>query len=863
MACCLEAVSAPDGPAWQERRWDFILDLPMGPGAAPDVQVEGTFKHAGDKWIVGEKGKGAGVWTVPLPKNRKCESVTIEVTVYNHGQYAWAGHHASYFGTSPEQITQRIGGCWWNEVPKSGGRKTYQGTFDATGADTIYFKHAIENNWYDVAQQLNRVRVTARPVVAVSEARCQWSRLPVDGGGYITNLAMDLSNPDTVYCGSDKGGIHRSDDGGQTWHIRTTGFDRETFYAVSGILADDKNPGRVFCLTGTGWAQGFHIDGGLWKSEDKGDHWRLVSRAITGSGEGFGKFSGHVLAFDPTNHDIVYAVCWDDGLWVSQDAGETWTQVAFAGRYATGVWVDPEATSRLLVALRKDCAGDNKQPGGLFESRDAGESWSTILDAPDVMDVSRHPGRHDWLAVAANGKEAHVSTDRGRTWRRLALHPKCSAVRKVRWHPGKPSRLWTVGGPDRGIFYTDDAGESWAWPTESIAGSFRYPEDWFASARQTSWTAMASVSDLLIDPTRPDRVYACDFYTPLLSTDGGQTWSQKPVGINAACVYQVVCDPHSEDTLYVTNADFGLLKSTDGGQSLRWPVREGEFSVNETYQLWVSPEDSDHLVLAVTYDWQNPHWTRVGVSHDGGASWKSYGEGLPFNKGGYLTGLAVLDAKGTEILVAYSGQGKVNGGVYRSIDGGVNWASYSAGLPRQAGLFGSGWGCLPNLVSVGRTVYAGTTVGVYAMHAGEEAWRPLAKEVMRGQQFVRTLAVHPDRPDWLWVGTAGGLYVSDDRGATFHRVGPTSMQRCQGFAVDPADPSRWFVAVAQPWWGSTDNAPGTYLTRDDGRTWARLSPSPCTGLEWRVTCDPHRPDTIYVGMNGTGAWRAKLTDGQR
>ncbi len=835
-----------------QKEWQYEIELPMKPDCPPG-KIEGTFKYGGEKWIVGEKGKGSGTWSFVLPGGKAFESVTIEVTVYNRGEHNWAGYQASYFGTKPEAVDQEVGVCWWNSVPKEGGSLTYSKTFDNVNAPTIYFKHAMENNWFPTAQQLNRVKITVRPVVKVGQVDCEWTRLATDGGGYVITLAMDKSHPDTVYCGSDKGGIHRSDDGGQTWKIIANGFTRETDYAVSTILVDDRNPGRVFIGSGTGWARNFPYKGGVWRSDDKGEHWRQVTTEFYFSGEGDAKMGGHVLEFDPKDHNVIYAGSVCQGVWVTRDAGEHWSQLGLAGKSMTGIWVDPDDSNRILTSARTDVFADKKEPGALYESTDAGKTWKKLINE-DVSDISRHERDHNLLAAAVGGK-IMISRDRGKTWEKIGLHVSCTGARKVRWHIGKDNRLWSVGGEKRGIFYTDDFGKTWTWPTEDIEKSFRYPKDWFSSARHTDWTAMTAVADMLIDPTRPDRMYTCDFYTVILSEDGGKTWSQKPKGINTLCAYQNVCDPVDPNTIYSLNADCGLLKSIDDGKNFFWPIKEGEFTVNETHQLWVSPENNQHLVVTVTYDWKNPHWTRVGVSKDGGLTWSSYGDGLPLDKGGYLTGLAVLDPKGTEILVAFSGGENLNGGIYRSADGGKTWADHSAGLPKATNLFGSGWGCLPNLVTVGDMVYAGTSQGLYASHKKGKTWWMVLPQ--KGE-VVRTLAVDSHRPDWVWAGTYNGLHVSRDQGKTFTRVGPKEMLWVQGVAVDPFDSKRWFAAVCQPWYGSFDNSPGIYMTPNDGKTWSRLSDSPCKGLEAHIVCDPHRRGVFYVGMNGTGNWRGEV-----
>jgi len=645
------------------------------------------------------------------------------------------------------------------------------------------------------------------------------------------------------------------------------GLRNDADYSVAGILADDRNPGRVYMGSGSGsWVhnawQKRPFGGGVWRSDDKGEHWRLLTRDVTFSGEGTGKHSGNVLEFDPTNHDVIYAAGFVEGLWVTRDAGANWSRLGFEGKCLTGVWVDPDDSQRLLVGARPDVLGKNQEPGGLFESLDDGKTWAGILDVPNAHDLARHPVQHDWLVVSTGGLDTYLSQDRGKTWRKLKLHEQCSRVYRARWQPGQPQRLWTVGG-DNGIFYSDDLGETWVWPTQDPKKTFRYPPvevAYMADRPHQAWTVSNALADLLIDPVRPERMYNCCFYTVSASTDGGMTWEMQPQGLSLLCVYDVVPDPVDPNVVYVLNLDHGLLKSTDGGKHFRWPIAEGEFSVNETAQLWISPKDNKHLALTVTYDWKNPHWTRVGVSRDGGVTWKSLGKGLPLDSAAnaWLTGLVALDDEGRELMVAYDGNPEERG-IYSSRDGGETWTLDREGLPQTDGLlFGSGVTALPHLVTVGDCIYAGTSGdGVYRRLKAEKTWTRIGEDVLPAT--FKTLAICPQRPDSVWVGTQAGLFVSDDRGESFQRVGLEKMQRCFGVAIDPFNPDRWFVAVPDPWWTTPEtNEPGIYVTTDNGKTFARLTDMPCVGKAWRVVCDPHREGVIYIACMGIGSWRGEV-----
>jgi len=695
---------------------------------------------------------------------------------------------------------------------------------------------------------------------------CEWSRLNINGGGAIRVLALDKSHPDTVYCGCDVAGVHRSDDAGKTWTMCNTGLRNDADYAVTGLLVDDRNPGRVYMASGHGdWIhiawQKRPLGGAVFRSDDKGGHWRLLTRDVSFSGEGDGKHSGNVLEFDPVDHNVIYAAGYVQGLWVTRNAGTTWTRLGFEGKSLTGVWVDPDDGKRLLVGVRPDRYQKNNDPGGLFESLNAGKTWKKILDVTVAHDLARHPVKHDWIA-ATTGDEVHLSQDRGKTWRKLTLNEKCRSTYRVRWHPGQPQRLWTVGSTN-GIFFSDDLGKTWVWPTQDPKKTFRYPaveEAYIADRPHQEWTALSGLSDLLIDPVRPNRMYVCCEYSVNTSTDGGVSWEFSPRGLNLLCVHDITPDPVDPNTIYVLNADHGLLKSTDGGRHFRWPIAEGEFSVNETARLWINPGNNQHLILALTYDWKRPNfWTRVGVSRDGGVTWKSLGKGLPLDDGArsWLTGLAVLDKAGRELMVAYNGEGKSRPGVYATKDGGESWVRDSDGLP-EGTLFGSPWTSQPNLVAVDDVIYAGTNdKGIFRRLQREKTWIQIGRDVVPSS--FKTLAVCPRRPNSVWVGTQNGLFVSHDRGKTFQRVGPEKMLQCYYVAVDPFNPDRWFVAVPDLWWAPAgQNEPGIYVTADNGKSFSRLTDMPCVGKAWRVVCDPHRKNVIYVGCNGPGSWRGEV-----
>ena len=226
------------------------------------------------------------------------------------------------------------------------------------------------------------------------ELPCRWERLNLDGGGYIGRIVTDPNRAGRVYCLSDKGGIHRSDDGGKSWVMKNRGFFRETHYGVSDLVIDPKNPDRLVAAVGNApWAWKFWYPGAVMVSSDGGESWK--ERKILGfPGEGEpGKGWGNRLNFAPDG--TLYAATFHQGLWKSSDAGDNWEFVGLGDKFLTNVLTDPDDANRLLVSAR-ELPLDSNRSGGLYESRDGGKSWNRLLDQC-VTRLDRAVYREDWL----------------------------------------------------------------------------------------------------------------------------------------------------------------------------------------------------------------------------------------------------------------------------------------------------------------------------------------------------------------------------------------------------------------------------------------------------------------------------------
>lgn len=210
--------------------------------------------------------------------------------------------------------------------------------------------------------------------------------------------------------------------------------------------------------------------------------------------------------------------------------------------------------------------------------------------------------------------------------------------------------------------------------------------------------------------------------------------------------------------------------------------------------------------------------------------------------------------------------GAVNGGVWKTTDGGSTWHSVWDDEP--SGSIGAIAVSLsnPDVVYVGsgeglQRPDLSTGDGVYKSNDAGKTWTHL--EGLRGGQQIGQLAIDPRDPDRVFVAVEGhpygpneerGLYRTVDGGKTFKRVlfgsdrtGASEVQ------IDPQNPQIVFAGMWQrqeaPWEnGSFDGAEGgLYRSTDGGDTWTKLTGNglPDQILQVQLTISPSNPKRIY------------------
>src|SRR5919197_296530 len=125
---------------------------------------------------------------------------------------------------------------------------------------------------------------------------------------------------------------------------------------------------------------------------------------------------------------------------------------------------------------------------------------------------------------------------------------------------------------------------------------------------------------------------------------------------------------------------------------------------------------------------------------------------------------------------------------------------------------------------------------------------------------VRTLAVHPTRPEVVFAGADAGLGRSDDGGTRWSRVdSPFNDKQVWSIAIDPNDPDSMLV-------GTGDGTPGTrtrvFRSDDLAGSWTESTfDTPANSTVWAFGTHPSDADIVFAGTKYGHLFRS--TDGGR
>lgn len=704
----------------------------------------------------------------------------------------------------------------------------------------------------------SRLYVGGAGVSRSDDEGATWTLLGVpDGTPYPHPTA-----PGTVFFASSDeshGGLWRSTDYGQTWLTITAGL---TDTRVTALALDPTDPITMYVGT---------EGGNLFLSADGGDSWAFISRPVD--------VIQSLAVNPRGAHEMWVSnccFCAPGQVLKSTNPGYTaWAPVAEpVGSAPLPTIVFPPLTWGGDVYSGTVFVSECFMR--VHKTTDGGASWANL--DPDAgggdghWGLALHPTDPNILHASSDWVGAYRSTDGGATWQIANQGLTAVVPKQLATIPGRPDVVYAVTERPEGIYEATGGGEDWEFlpvgadvqtlavdaftPTRLYAGGNAQPYAWGLRISEDggqSWptavavTATAPYSDynavgaslLRSDPAQPGTLLAgvnhIRFGMPpalagtiYRSTDGGLTWDRTTMaggpGVDGSNISDIAYDTLTPTIAYATTeaGSRGIFRSTDGGQS--WQrVGAAVPALDDGYSIAVEPVSPYRVFI-----WTGPG-AGIYVSADHGTTWSQ--------------AVAPLQGRNVEQLLFVAGDPPIlyaatTSGLMRSGSGAHDWG-VAVGVLGQVPVY--------SLAAVREgereIVYVGTTGGT--VEAGALSLTGDGSTLVNAGIYRQTtLRPEPEALPWEQSGAnglgspnnysisaldewAGALYAG-----TWNDTGPAQLWRsADGYAWNQVNTS-WAisntdVADIAPWgaylYVGTFNQSGGEVWRTDGATWEQVA----------------------------------------
>ena len=358
-------------------------------------------------------------------------------------------------------------------------------------------------------------------------------------------------------------------------------IDSEQYSALDYRLIGPFRGGRSAAVTGVPNKPNLYYfgaaGGGVWKTENGGDHWKNIS-------DGFFVVIIGSVTVSKSDPNVIYVgggektvrgnVSSGYGVWKSIDAGKTWS---FSGlensRHIPRISIDPNDHNIVYAGVLGDIY-KSTEDRGLYKSINGGESWEKILFS------NKDSGIVDLIIDPTNSRIIYAST----------------------WNVKRTPYSLSSGGDGSALWKSVDSGKTW----KEISLNLGFPD------------STLGIIGVTVSPANNNKVWAIvenkDKGGLYLSNDGGESWgivnSERKLRQRAWYYTRVYADSQDENLVYVLNVRYH--KSVDGGKNFKtYNAPHGDH-----HDLWISPENPKRMIIGDDGGAQ--------VSYDGGENWSTY-----------------------------------------------------------------------------------------------------------------------------------------------------------------------------------------------------------------------------------------------
>ena len=687
-------------------------------------------------------------------------------------------------------------------------------------------------------------------------------------GGDVRALVASPDDSDLLYLGTGDGQIFRSTDGGRTWRRLKPGLDKRGL-SVDSIVIDPRNSRVVYVGV---WPVGRDQEGGVFKTEDGGEHWKLL--------DGTRKMSVRSFAIAPSNSSFLIAGSANDdlnlnGVFRSTDSGKTWERISPVGdkeiRNIESAAIDPRNTSVIYIGTwhlpwkTTDGGASWKQAGnqiagmindsdifgisvdaarpnlvyvnacsGIFRSVNAGEKWIKLPGIPfsarRTYTLLPHPSEPNTI-FAGTSEGLWRSKDGGKRW--MLLTSKTMVVRSIVITPDKPKRV-LIATDDFGIRISDNLGDDFV--DSNIGFIHRH------------------ILAIQPDISERGRILASVFHdgsggSVFISSDGGESWQPSSHGMSGRDVFSFYQVPDEPNVIYA-GTNTGMFRSSDRGAS--WSYVGAE-QVQKQEPAKKRPAPGRRRASAT--ELSVGRYQTVSVSKHrtspqkkkSAASSKKPAQKQPAKREPLSGNFVELTRQVDAITGFVDNQGRrgllaaTMDGLYRTLDETKGWEKVSIDGYESGGRVFS----VATHKDTPLKIFAGTKQGLYISNDAGQSW----EHADRGpsDMYVKAIAQDPREASVVVIGTNQYIFRSTNGGRTWvRRGGGLPSGDFTSVVINPTNPDE--VMAADYSHG------GVYRSTDKGYTWERIDSELPTNRVWTLMFDPFDRNRLYAGSFSSGIY---------
>ena len=603
-----------------------------------------------------------------------------------------------------------------------------------------------------------------RGVFRTTDGGTTWTKvLHVDEKTGCSDLAMDPKNPRVLFAGmwqldiktwgrtsgGPGGGLFVSRDGGATWkRLVGRGLPTKPVGKVAVAIAPS-NPDRIYALIETGdgipWDGEATESGQLWRSDDGGENWALITRDRNAMGRAH-YYSRMAVA--PNDDDETYYLT--ASFAKSIDGGTT--IVTQTGARAPGgdhhdIWIDPTNADRQIVVHDQ----------GLSITQNRGRTWyrQRLLNAQMY-----HVTVDNEIPYNVLGNKQDEPSYRGPSNSRVQ-GGRSAGISRGMWH--------SVGGGESGWATPDPTNSKVVWSTASGSGM---------------------VGGIVVRFEEDRRQFR-----------NVEVWPQQSNGPAENVKYRFVWDaplhisPHDNNTLYTGSQH--VHRTQDGGQS--WQVISPDLTLNDKSRQkssgGLTPDNIGVEYAGVVYGiaespvekgliWVGTNDGLVQLTRDAGKTWTNVTKNIPgLPAWGSVRSIVPsrYDAATVYLTVDFHQVDNRDPFIYKSSDYGATWKIITNGIPKSMLSYVKVIHEDPKRRGM---LYAGTENGIYVTFNDGELWQPLQNNLPHAPVSGIVVQEHFDD---LVISTYGrGFWIMDDIGALRELCPAALAKEAHLFSVRPA-----------------------------------------------------------------------------